>query len=98
LTVDPPPDLAIEIDVTSPSLNKFAIYSALCVPEVWRCGGNRVAIFCYSKGKYIEVEMSETLPPLTASLLSTLVEESPTMKRSKWVRHVGDRARQLTGR
>jgi Uma2 family endonuclease len=88
LTVDPPPDLAIEIDVTSPSLNTFAIFSALCVPEVWHCGGNRVAIFCYSKGQYIEVEMSETLPPLTASLLSTLVEESATMKRSAWVRYV----------
>jgi Uma2 family endonuclease len=98
LRVDPPPDLAIEIDITSPSLNKFAIYASLSVPEVWRCDGNQVAIFCYSKGKYIEVEMSETLPPLTASLLSALVEESATMKRSAWVRYVRESARQIAGR
>src|SRR5690349_4671656 len=35
LRLDPPPDLAIEIDITSPSLNKFAIYASLSVPEVW---------------------------------------------------------------
>ena len=98
LRVDPPPDLAIEIDITSPSLNKFAIYAALSVPEIWRCDGNQVAIFCYSKGKYIEVEISQTLRPVTASLLSTLVEESAQMKRSKWVRHVRESARQLAGR
>jgi len=90
--------LAIEIDVTSPSLNTFAIFSALCVPEVWRCGGNRVAIFSFIQGEYIEVEMSETLPPLTASLLSTLVEESATMKRSKWIRRVRESARQIAVR
>jgi Uma2 family endonuclease len=95
LRVDPPPDLAIEIDITSPSLNKFAIYAALSVPEIWRCDGNRVAIFCYSEGKYVEVEMSKILPPLTARLLSTLVAESATMKRSKWVRHVRESARQI---
>jgi len=36
LTVDPPPDLAIEVDVTSSSIDKLAIYAALKVPEVWR--------------------------------------------------------------
>ena len=36
LAVDPPPDLAIEIDITNPSLDKMAIYAALLVPEVWR--------------------------------------------------------------
>ena len=36
LRVDPPPDLAIEVDVTSSSLNRLAIYAALGVPEVWR--------------------------------------------------------------
>ncbi|HEY7153960.1 MAG TPA: Uma2 family endonuclease [Gemmataceae bacterium] len=34
--VDPPPDLAIEVDVTSSSLNRMGIYAALGVPEVWR--------------------------------------------------------------
>lgn len=36
LRVDPPPDLAIEIDVTHSSLDRMSIYAALGVPEVWR--------------------------------------------------------------
>jgi Uma2 family endonuclease len=36
LRTDPPPDLAIEVDVTRSSLNRMGIYAALGVPEVWR--------------------------------------------------------------
>lgn len=39
LRIDPPPDLAIEIDVTSSSLDRMKIYAALGVPEVWRLDG-----------------------------------------------------------
>jgi Uma2 family endonuclease len=36
LRTDPPPDLAVEVDVTSSSLDRMSIYAALGVPEVWR--------------------------------------------------------------
>lgn len=36
LTVDPPPDLAIEVDHTARSRWKLAVYARLRVPEVWR--------------------------------------------------------------
>lgn len=39
LSIDPPPDLAIEIDISSSSLDRMGIYAALGVPEVWRCDG-----------------------------------------------------------
>lgn len=39
---DPPPDLVIEVDVTSPSLNKMTIYAALGVSEVWLYKGEEV--------------------------------------------------------
>src|SRR5207253_251827 len=41
LEVDPPPDIAVEIDTTNESLSKFSIYSALRVPEIWRYDGQR---------------------------------------------------------
>lgn len=44
LRVDPPPDLAIELDVTSSSLDRMSIYAALGVPEVWRLD-NRTLTF-----------------------------------------------------
>jgi Uma2 family endonuclease len=36
LRSDPPPDLAVEVDVTSSSLDRMRIYASLGVPEVWR--------------------------------------------------------------
>jgi Uma2 family endonuclease len=39
LRTDPPPDLAIEVDVTRSSLDRLGIYAALGVPEVWRFDG-----------------------------------------------------------
>ena len=38
---DPPPDLVLEVDITSPSLNKLPIYARLGVTEVWRHDGER---------------------------------------------------------
>src|SRR5207245_1021857 len=39
LRQDPPPDLAIEVDVSYSTLDRMSIYAALRVPEVWRYGG-----------------------------------------------------------
>lgn len=36
LRVNPPPDLAIEVDVTNSSMDRLAIYADLGVPEIWR--------------------------------------------------------------
>jgi len=97
LRIDPPPDLAIEVDITSPSLDKLSIYAALSVPEVWRYDGNSVTIYVLVKGNYIEADTSKALPRLNAKLLSDLIEASTLMKRTEWVRHVRDCARQLIG-
>src|SRR5918999_1991744 len=40
--VDPPPDLAIEIEVTRRVLPRQPIYAALRVPELWRFDGRKV--------------------------------------------------------
>ncbi len=42
LTTDPPSDLVIEVDITSPSLNKMLIYAALGVSEVWLTNAKRL--------------------------------------------------------
>src|SRR2546426_281851 len=43
--VDPAPDLSIEVDISSLSLNRFPIFAAFGVREVWRYDGSRLAIF-----------------------------------------------------
>jgi Uma2 family endonuclease len=39
---DPPPDLAIEIDVRRAPLDRLAIYAALGVPEIWSYDGGHI--------------------------------------------------------
>jgi Uma2 family endonuclease len=52
LRVDPPPDLAVEVDVTSSSLDRMSIYAALGVPEVWRLGAAGLAFHVLESGAY----------------------------------------------
>ncbi len=62
LNFDPPPDLAIEIDITSSSLNRMAIYEGLGVVEVWRFDGQLLRIYQLVEGKYQEDEGSRLFP------------------------------------
>ncbi|MGH8006933.1 MAG: Uma2 family endonuclease, partial [Candidatus Binatia bacterium] len=52
LTKDPPPDLVIEVDITSSSLKKSPIYAAIGVPEIWRYDGHAVTILRLAGSKY----------------------------------------------
>src|SRR5262249_54817229 len=45
LAVDPPPDLAIEVDVTSGSMSKFPIFAAIGIRELWRHDGKRMHFY-----------------------------------------------------
>jgi Uma2 family endonuclease len=54
LRTDPPPDLAIEADVSHSSLNRMAIYAALGVPEVWRYDGQTLTFHILgADGRYV---------------------------------------------
>lgn len=67
LAEDPPPDLAVEIDITSSSLNQFELYAALGVPEIWRYDGQNLKIYHWQNGEYVECDRSPTfsiLPPV----------------------------------
>src|SRR5437016_14085752 len=44
LSVDPPPELVVEIEITRSAVRKFPVFAKMGVPEVWRYDGNRVTI------------------------------------------------------
>ncbi|APW59015.1 Uma2 family endonuclease [Paludisphaera borealis] len=63
LDVDPPPDLAIEIDVTSDSRHRLGICAALKIPEVWRFDGDRQDVLqLQDPGTYQVVPRSGIFP------------------------------------
>jgi len=91
---DPPPDLVVEVDITSPSLDKLPIYARLGVREVWRyAGGGFVILGLEDEGGYAEMAGSRFLPILTGDTLARLVEEGLTTRRPDWVRKVREWAR-----
>lgn len=67
--IDPPPDLAIEIDITSSSLDRLTIYAALGIREIWRFDGENLFIYCLQNGSYREQEKSNVLPILSKSVI-----------------------------
>jgi len=74
LRVDPPPDLAIEVDVTRRSLNRMSIYARLGVPEVWRLNAQGLTFqVLQPNGRYAEQPHSLTFPLFTpADLMAYL--------------------------
>ena len=66
LRVDPPPDLAIEIDVTSSSLDCMSIYAALGVLEVWRFSTGTIA-FHILQGRAYQIRSNSLSFPQLAS-------------------------------
>ena len=59
----PPPDLALEIDVTRKSLNRMSIYAKLRIPEVWRLAKNTLTFYALqANGTYAEIPNSLSFP------------------------------------
>ena len=87
LAHDPPPDLAIEVDITSSSINRMAIYAALGVAEVWRFDGETLRIFGLgSDGKYEEAEESSCFPFLPWREFIQFLDEIPEQDETSLAR------------
>ncbi len=93
LTKLPPPDLAVEIDITSSSLDRFSIYAALKVPEIWRYDGQVLAIYGLVGSEYTIQDNSSALPQLKMEAilrflsLSTSIGENSLVKQFRqWLK------------
>jgi len=67
---DPPPDIVVENERSSASLDKFAIYAALGVPEIWRERKKVVLFYTLGGASYVEVSNSRAFPFLDSVSLS----------------------------
>jgi len=62
LDVDPVPDLAIEVDLTS--LTQTSAYQSLGIPELWRVERGQLEIWVWENGQYQSVSQSRLFPTL----------------------------------
>lgn len=90
LKTEPPPDLVIEVDITSPSLNKMPIYSALGVSEVWLYKGERVEFYKLYGEFYQEISNSLCFPFLSAKKATEFLKIGLIESSSKWQKSIKD--------
>ncbi len=76
LNIDPPPDLALEIDITSRT--QFDNYKVLGVRELWRFNGTHLEINVLQSGQYVQVNES---PHFSGFPLSEVIPQY--LERSK---------------
>jgi Uma2 family endonuclease len=94
LTVDPAPELVVEIDDTSSSLDKLPLYARLGVREVWQYANGAARIYGLDGTEYTLRDSSRAFPALTTAILNDLITQSRTMRRPEWIRRVREWARQ----
>lgn len=70
LRKDPPPEIVFEVDITSSSMDKFAIYASFAVPEFWRYEGGEVRIYWLREGGYRAAAHSLAFSWLTAEKIT----------------------------
>jgi Uma2 family endonuclease len=85
-TPPPPPDIAVEIDITNESLGRFPIYQNLGVPEIWRCDEHRMEMYHLTESGYVKAETSRAFPFLTGATLFQHLERSQTEGQSATLR------------
>jgi Uma2 family endonuclease len=94
LATDPPPDLAVEIEVTRSARDRMAIYSAIEVPEVWRTDGETVTFLRRQPdGRYVSTGTSQYFPGITAAEIAAWLKRRTEMDENslveafrRWVR------------
>jgi Uma2 family endonuclease len=81
LAIDPVPDLAIEVDLTSQT--QISAYEALGVAEIWRIKNGRLEINLLQNGKYVSSAISLIFPsiPITEGI-SLFLERSDNLPMS----------------
>jgi Uma2 family endonuclease len=87
LRVDPPPDLAVEVEITSDALDKLPIYADLGVPEIWRYDGEQLRVVCLQAGRtYAEQSQSSVFPFLPLAEIERFLADRNATDETTWIR------------
>ena len=73
---DPPPDLTIEVDVTSSVVPRLPLYAQIGVPEIWRHSAGQIRFYRLSeKREYVEIDCSVAFPFIKPGDIQRFVEQ-----------------------
>lgn len=93
---DPPPDLVVEIEITSYVLNRLKIYAEQGVPEIWRYDGTELRVLRLTEnGEYEETDDSHAFPFLPVAQLPVFLSRRNEVDETSWIRSFRDWVREL---
>jgi len=75
LVVDPPPDLAVEIEVSRSSVKKMPIYAALGICELWRYDGQILRVYELVESLYQSRETSACFPAFPVDKVEEILQQ-----------------------
>jgi Uma2 family endonuclease len=91
LLMSPPPDLAIEVDISSSSLDQLRIYADLGVPEVWLYDGAMLRVYqIQSDGEYSAQSRSPSFPFLPIEEVERFLACRNETDETTWIRSFRD--------
>jgi len=92
----PPPDLAIEVEISRSLLDRLEIYHQLGVPEIWRCDGTSVAcLLRQPNAGYRTAEFSPSFPWLAPSQIAPFLMVGAQVTEHEQLRRFLDWSRRL---
>lgn len=94
LKIDPPPDLAIEVEVSRRLGARKLIYRDIGVPELWRFADEALTVMRLEDGNYIPCFQSPTFPQLSAAEMSKLINAGLNDDETNWAMTVRRRVRE----
>ena len=91
LTVDPPPDLAVEVDISRSSINKLGIYADVGVPELWFYDGESLRVHrLQENGEYLQQDSSDAFPFLDLREIERFLGRFEQLGETAWIRSFRD--------
>lgn len=100
-TIDPPPDLVVEVDLSSSSSRRMLVFAELGIPELWQYDGDRLVFMSLREdGEYHAIGESLSFPGLSATDLQSFLDRRGTMgeialdeELAKWLREKHEKDR-----
>jgi Uma2 family endonuclease len=92
---DPPPDLVLEVDITTSVIDRLPIYAEFGFPELWQYVDDEIVIRLLQKdGRYAVGKKSLALPMVSVKKLVEQMVRCESMNETAWIRQfrkwVGD--------
>ncbi len=87
LETDPPPDIAMEIEISTSVLDRLGIYATLRIPEVWRYDGETITVAHLQDDQtYQMLDYSPTFPCLPLGELAAFLAKRDSMDETRLIR------------